>query len=219
MTSDGPAVPGADPDTVRRLLDAVLAQQESIRLLVQALGESRPGGVPGAAPPDAAQPTGGPAASPPAKPAEQPPAGQPAEKPAGKSDKEAGAQRPVNWATLSGPERFATWQELAIFVESIVDRYKMQGQITACWWQHLDAVELLTALWHVWQDAYGEKGALKSAMSWQDTLIKTRDRLAGIFVSCRNGHVESPVRGWMDDQVRQEFYEAVLADTTGPGTP
>lgn len=182
---------------IQRLIAAVEAQQQSIRLLVDALRESR---------------------------------GQPAEEPAPetkddekdekddekdeKDEKDEDEKdKPVDWLTVTGAERFAAWQGLAMFVETLVFRYNLQMDIRPCWWRHPGAVEELTALWHTRVASYGEDTNLKAAMSWQDTMHRSRDRLRPMFVSCRDEHIDAAARSWMTDDVRREFYRAVKAET------
>jgi hypothetical protein len=122
---------------------------------------------------------------------------------------------PVDWFSVSGPDRLAAWQGLAEFVEALVFRYNMQLEIRPCWWAHGAAIEELTALWHMRQALYGPDADLKNAMQWQDTLQRSRDRLRPIFRSCRDDHVRSAVNFWMSDQARKAFVDAVRSDLLG----
>ena len=110
---------------------------------------------------------------------------------------------PIDWFSISGRDRLAAWQGLAAFVDTLVYRYDLQREIMTCWWQHNDAVEELTALWQVRLSSFLDGASLNAAMSWQDTFYKSRARLAGIFSSCREGHVDARVHGWMSNEARE----------------
>jgi hypothetical protein len=142
-------------------------------------------------------------------------AGGPTDEPQPREPDEPQPRRPVDWFRVSGPERLAAWQGLALFVEALVYRYNLQLELRPCWWQHGDAVEELTALWHIRQTSYGDDAALGSAMSWQDQFYKSRDRLRDIFVSCRDGHIDATIHTWMRDDMRQAFHHAVRTDVLG----
>lgn len=126
---------------------------------------------------------------------------------------------PVNWETISGPDRIVAWRELFSFVERIVVRYNLGFEIMPCWWRHGDAVEDLTALWHVRQITYSQDAKLNAAMSWTDVLYKSRDRLRDIFVSCRDHHVDSTVVMWMDNPTREDFESFIQHRDTQEGGP
>lgn len=124
----------------------------------------------------------------------------------------AAASRPVDWLTVSGPERLAAWTGLAEFVELLVFRYNLQLEIRPCWWRHTEAVEELAALWHLRQKFFGPEGALDNAMSWLDNLYKSRERLRMAFVACREAHVDTTGRSWMPDEIRAEFAREIRHD-------
>ena len=126
---------------------------------------------------------------------------------------------PINWLQLSGDERRATWEGLAAFVEAIVFRYNLQLEIQPCWWQHADAVEELTALWQIRQNVFGERGDPTASYQWQNQLYNSRERLSGLFSSCREGHIDTTLTRWMSDDMRAEFKRAVHADSYGSGPP
>lgn len=141
------------------------------------------------------------------------------ERSAGTDDRADEEPRPklVDWFHVSGRERVAAWQGLARFVEAVVFRYNVQGEIRPCWWLHPPAVEELTALWHVRQDMYGADESLGNAMAWQDTFARSRERLRSIFVSCRDRHVDSTHHTWMSDDTRRAFYDAVREEAERSG--
>lgn len=119
---------------------------------------------------------------------------------------------PIDWFRISGAERLAAWRGLADFVEKLVLRYDLALEVLPCWWQHGGAVEELTALWQVRQFTYRDGAEPKEAMYWQDTLYKSRGRLRDIFVSCRDGHVDSIVGDWMSRELRMRFRKAMHDD-------
>lgn len=121
---------------------------------------------------------------------------------------------PVDWLKLSGQERLNIWHELASFVETLVGRYNLQLEILPCWWQHKDAVDELTALWQFRQATFREGADLKAPMGWQDILNRSRDRMRSMFVSCREGHVDTAMESWMHDDIKAAFYRAVEADVS-----
>jgi hypothetical protein len=122
------------------------------------------------------------------------------------------ARRPIDWNAVAGRDRLLAWQGLAAFVENLVFQYNLQLQVRPCWWQHQNVVEELTALWHMRQASFGESADLRSAMAWQDSVAKVVDRLVGVFVSCRSGHVEANMTTWMTDSTRHEFLQNVRND-------
>ncbi|GAA2405178.1 hypothetical protein GCM10010191_11220 [Actinomadura vinacea] len=118
-------------------------------------------------------------------------------------------ERPIDWLTISEKERAAAWRGLAAFVESLVFRYGLQMEIQPCWWRHAEAVEELTALWQVRQNAFGENATLGSGMQWQNAFHSSRKRLSTMFGSCRSGHIDSTVTMWMTEDDRKAFDHAV----------
>ncbi len=122
----------------------------------------------------------------------------------------------INWLEIAGPQRLAAWEGLAAFVESLVVRYSLQIELRPCWWQHADAVDELTALWHVRYTCFADPTNLGGAMTWLDALQKSRDRLRDMFQSCRDSHVDSAIGTWMRDDIRRAFHAAVQKDVYGP---
>ncbi len=177
---------------MRELRAALATQQRSIDRLVALLE-------------DRARPTGD---VPPAPAAPEPP--PPATGPTGHPFPVG----PIDWAAISGEERLIAWRELSEFIERLVYRYNLHLEIRPCWWRHTNAIEELTALWHVQQATYKPGAPLSAAMSWADTLHKSRDRLRGIFTPCRDEHIDASMshRAWMDDGNRAAFFEAVRRD-------
>ncbi|WP_067889065.1 hypothetical protein [Actinomadura chibensis] len=119
---------------------------------------------------------------------------------------------PVDWLVLSGRERLETWRELAAFVARLVDRYGLQLEILPCWWQHNVAVDELTALWQFRRATFRRGADPKAPMGWQDAVNRSRDRMRPVFVSCREGHVDTTMKVWMRDDVQAAFDRAVAED-------
>ena len=185
------------PELVERLLEvvreqqqAIGAQQQAIERLTELVERTALG-------------AGSPAEPPPGQQSGPPPTDPP------KPQK----QKPVDWLQVAGRDRLMVWQGLAYFVEVIVHRYNLHAEVRPCWWQHPEAVEELTALWHMRQLSYRDDADLNAAATWQDNLVKSRDRLRFMFVACLDGHVDQMFdEVWMPDEVRNEFVREVQRD-------
>jgi len=112
---------------------------------------------------------------------------------------------PIDWTTLTGPERSRTLHELATFVESTVHHYKLPLAILPCWWRHPEVIEELTALWQVRKETFRPGVKPSAAMQWHDALYKIRDRVSVFLSSCREGHIEPAYGTWMSDAQRAEL--------------
>jgi hypothetical protein len=177
-----------DDAYLQRLVSAIEAQQATIERLVEIIdNEQRQRTRPGAKP-----------------------AGTGPDQPGPRSDTPQPSV--VNWERVRGRERLIAWRDLSAFVEVLVVRYGLQLELRPCWWQHPDAVEELTALWHIKQHCYRAGAELVAPMMWMDNLAKIRARLRIIFIPCKERHVDATVPMWMPDRVRAEFFEAVRAD-------
>jgi hypothetical protein len=130
----------------------------------------------------------------------------------------AAPTRPIVWSQLTGLDRLSAWQGLGAFVEDLVLRYNLQFDVMPCWWQHRDAVELLTALWQVHQVTFGANANQSAGLSWLETLGRHERQLKAIFVSCRDGHVDATPPVWMSDEVRQAFHRMAHAEAFDPRT-
>jgi hypothetical protein len=180
-------------DEIRQVLVALRRQQESLDRLIQLVAERLPA------------------------PAERPAAD--GADPADAAGPEPQKRRPIDWGTLSGPERVATWRGLGAFVEDMVHRYQLHFDIMPCWWRHRDAVELLTVMWLVYETSTGPDSDAQAALAWQDTYHRCVDRLKGYFISCRDGHLDAHPIVWFSDAVRGQFEEMARTDTAGTGQP
>lgn len=116
---------------------------------------------------------------------------------------------PIDWFAITPTEETLVWRGLAAFVEMIVVRYNLAAEIRPCWWRHDEAVDELTALWQTRAFHYQGGAGLNAAMSWLDTLAKSRGRLRDCFVSCRDSHVDVTMMHWASDAERHEFIEFV----------
>ena len=120
---------------------------------------------------------------------------------------------PIDWARLTGDDRSAAWEGLASFVEALVGRYKLQWTIRPGWWRHSDAVEELTALWQLRSKTFRAEAGAADAMSWQDAVYKSSDRLWGILSSCGEGHVSPGFSEWMPDAERMDLQLQIQRET------
>jgi hypothetical protein len=135
----------------------------------------------------------------------------------GEKGEEKPKRGPIDWMRLSGDERLAVWEGLAVFVESLVHRYNLQLEILPCWWRHPDAVEELTALWQIRQNVFGERDDPTASYQWQNQLYNSRERLSALFMSCREGHIGMSITTWMTPEMRADFQRAMLVDSYPEG--
>ncbi|WUI00397.1 hypothetical protein OHR68_00780 [Spirillospora sp. NBC_00431] len=129
--------------------------------------------------------------------------------PTDKKEKKEKKEEPINWMRLAGDERRQVWMDLARFVEDLVLRYKMQLELMPCWWKHNDVVEELTALWQIHRATFRPGSAPNANLQWLNTLYGSRKRMTAVFMSCREGHIDSALDGWLSGADRQEFEQAV----------
>jgi hypothetical protein len=91
-------------------------------------------------------------------------------------EQDTGRQRPfpgpqVAWCWRNiGPRAADTlWTELSAWTVWLRGRYPLARRIPACWPEHPEVVEELTALWLAWQAAYTDRDApLTAAADWHD---------------------------------------------------
>ena len=120
---------------------------------------------------------------------------------------------PIDWDVISGAARAVAWQSLGAFVEKIVLRYNLQFDVLPCWWQHRNAVMVLTSLWEVHLHTFGEDANLLSNNTFLDNLNYRIEQLRGIFMSCREEHTDSTPRTWMSDATRRAFQQMIASET------
>jgi hypothetical protein len=73
------------------------------------------------------------------------------------------------WRTLGPRGQEELWEQLTAWVDWIRARYPLSRRIPACWAEHPEIVEELTALWLAWVQAYEtDDPPLTSAADWHD---------------------------------------------------
>ena len=79
------------------------------------------------------------------------------------------APRSWCWRDIGPHGEEELWHQLGDWVSWIRARYPLARRLPACWPDHPEAVEELTALWLAWQHAYEEPDApLTAAADWHD---------------------------------------------------
>lgn len=74
-----------------------------------------------------------------------------------------------SWRNLGPGATEQLTKELSSWVNWIRCRYPLARKVPACWSEHPEVVEELTALWLAWQYAYEERDApLTAAADWHD---------------------------------------------------
>ena len=73
------------------------------------------------------------------------------------------------WRDLGEHGREELWNQLTDWVDYLRSRYPLARKIPACWAEHPELVEELTALWLAWQGAYQDRDApLTAPVDWHD---------------------------------------------------
>ena len=83
----------------------------------------------------------------------------------------SGADSPTAWCWRDlGPRAHdELWSQLLEWVTWLRSRYPLARKVPACWAEHPELVEELTALWLAWQAAYQIRDAsLTAAIDWHD---------------------------------------------------
>ena len=99
----------------------------------------------------------------------------------------------IDWAELpeDAAEHEAAWIQLCDWVEWLTARYRLtrEERLPACWPQHPELIEELTAL-RAWRlEAYGPEGSGQQAVYWHQALAALLDHIAHLWaVGCRAGH-------------------------------
>jgi hypothetical protein len=117
------------------------------------------------------------------------------------------AERPSSAAPMSwcwrdlGPAGIAAlWKELTDWVTWIRHRYPLARRIPACWAQHPEIVEELTALWLAWHGAYQDRDApLTAAADWHDRWLPGllhRIEHGPFATDCSTSHVARPASAY-----------------------
>lgn len=87
------------------------------------------------------------------------------------NDTGANRDAPRSWCWRSiGPQaEEELWAQLRDWVNWLRRRYPLAKRIPACWSDHPEVVEELTALWLAWQHAYADANApLSAPVEWHD---------------------------------------------------
>lgn len=97
---------------------------------------------------------------------------------------------PVCWPMLADAERAARGQELADWVNWVVDRYALDHRaIPPCWSQHGALLEELSSLRTAWLTAYSEDSGGDAPLRWHAEFAAARQRLSDWVArtGCRPG--------------------------------
>jgi hypothetical protein len=99
---------------------------------------------------------------------------------------------PVNWRDMEDDEYDETWGALSDFLHWALPRWGFTTEQIphACWWQHPDIVEELTAWWGLWQ-AYirNPTAPIASQMEFQVQTFQLKLRLEHAYRGrCRHEH-------------------------------
>lgn len=106
------------------------------------------------------------------------------------------------WRELGPQGAEALWRELTGWVRWIRSRYPLARRIPACWADHPEVVEELTALWLAWQAAYTEPDPpLTAAADWHDRWLPGflyRLEHGAIALDCSGTHHDRPASAYAD---------------------
>jgi hypothetical protein len=120
------------------------------------------------------------------------------------------------WRDLGLEASESLWHELSDWVAWIRHRYPLAKRVPACWPEHPEIVEELTALWLAWNSAYSERDApLTGAIDWHDRWLPgLLHRLEhGVFaLNCGHDHHERPSSAYA-----LPFIQPPLPAPRGPG--
>jgi hypothetical protein len=103
--------------------------------------------------------------------------------------------RPIDWTKLTGAAADEARVALDTWVRWLVARYDIDArEIPACWAEHGDLFEELSALRTAHQAAFDPAGPPTGPADWHATLSNTRTRLqlAVAGTGCRAGHHRAP---------------------------
>jgi hypothetical protein len=107
---------------------------------------------------------------------------------------------PVDWSALDGSTAANAWQQLDAWVRWLVTRYLLDHRdVPACWYQHTDLVEELSALRTAHRAAFDARGTAHGPLDWHQQLASSRQRLqtAVARTGCRpDEHRTHPLPAW-----------------------
>lgn len=95
----------------------------------------------------------------------------------------------VNWRDISDENRAEACRELASWVhEWLIPRYQLGArQIPACWWQHGNMVEELSALHTAWRVCFDAADGGFGPIGWHERFALALQRPA-FATKCIDGH-------------------------------
>jgi len=104
------------------------------------------------------------------------------------------------WRTIGPHGAEELWRQLTDWVSWIRSRYPLARKIPACWAEHPELVEELTALWLAWQHAYEDVEApLTAAADWHDRWLPGvlhRLQHGPFALDCANEHRPRPTTAY-----------------------
>jgi hypothetical protein len=104
------------------------------------------------------------------------------------------------WRNLSSEEQTELWQQLSDWVNWLRGRYPLARTLPACWADHPEVVEELTALWLAWRAAYEASDAIPTApVDWHDRWLPgllIRLARGPLALPCRPDHEERPASAY-----------------------
>jgi hypothetical protein len=114
----------------------------------------------------------------------------------------ASTPRAWNWHGIGPRAEEELWSQLRAWVAWIRHRYPLAKRVPACWAEHPEIVEELTALWLAWQHAYEDRRASLSAPAeWHDRWLPGvlyRLEHGPFALNCLNAHEERPHQAYGD---------------------
>jgi hypothetical protein len=104
----------------------------------------------------------------------------------------------INWRTLTDAEARTAWDTLRSWVEWFTVRYHISESIVpACWYQHGDLVEELSALHTAHTVAFHTSDSGFGPIGWHERLSLTLPRLRHAYAGgCARGHNPHKPRTW-----------------------
>jgi hypothetical protein len=108
------------------------------------------------------------------------------------------------WRSLDPECTQERLQHLREWVTWLRDRYPIAKRVPACWAEHPEVVEELTALWLAWHAAYEKVDApLTAPAEWHDRWLPgllSRLERGAFALLCRDGHEDRPSSAYSQAQ-------------------
>ena len=118
------------------------------------------------------------------------------------------------WRNLGPRAGEELWDQPTDWVDWIRSRYPLARKVPACWADHPEILEELTAPWLAWQAAYQDRNAsLTAAAEWHDHLLPGlvyRLEHGPFALDCANGHRPRPATAYA---ARADTQEEVSCST------